>query len=60
MREVSRAGWLPRWLPKRLLRGRFGGQAKLLAVGALTALVLAGLFASAAGLCAPPRRRASR
>jgi len=44
------AGWLPRWLPKRLLRGRFGGQAKLLAVGALTALVLAGLFASAAGL----------
>ena len=38
------------WLPRRLLRGRFGGQAKLLAVGALTALVLAGLFASAAGL----------
>ena len=40
------------WLPRRLLRGRFGGQAKLLAVGALTALVLAGLFASAAGLWA--------
>jgi len=40
------------WLPRRLLRGRFGGQAKLLEVGALTALVLAGLFASAAGLWA--------
>ena len=40
------------WLPRRLLRGRFGDQAKLLAVGALTALVLAGLFASAAGLWA--------